>query len=632
MTHGKNARVSSDGSDNMNAKNEIILQWHRCCNNCKKRNHSLIYLEHFFCVFLISFMVVASLILVAGGQAFAIFEEIKTKIAVQSEFPQIDENAVFSKSITPQMFGAVGDGERDDTKAFLALSSFCNENPGTSVFIPEGHYIILEPLSITADVSIRGSGTGSYLDFTQITDKQGAALEISGNYCVLGQLEKPQEKGNYFLVDPNTAKLTVGDIVAILDPVEFSWNKMRSYYRKGEFCEVRSVRDGRAELAYTLCDDYASGCQLLLMEMVRCEVSGLCICVQDRGDEKGMTPLRLSRTRDSHVRDVTVYGSNYAQIDVKHSYNVLLDHILADYICNVNLGLNYGISICNSQFIYVMNSVMNALRHGMAIGGGSEEPYVVNRFITITDSTINSRESTSADIHENAQYIRYDRCIFLNGMDLGGCDITVNNCDIFSGETQLWAYIKPMQMGTMNITENHFHALDTYYHEDSFLFSVIFESNTNHEQESMIRLDGNVFDVCGRKTIRFNALECPNQCTLLMTDNVINSGSVCLENICKTIVDGNITQAGFLFMDAEYLGTSSTESIIFTNNTLSNVDGYGIQIQLPFFKEPLIKISSNIFNKTKDVAVKIDATNNMHVRINGNTYINCDAGSLINQE
>ena len=125
--------------------------------------------------------------------------------------------------ITPQMFGAAGDGLTDDTDAFLKLTDYCNSNPGAYVSIPTGHYIISQQLTFAENVTIRGYGPDSLLDFSQITDNIGGALQITGDYREIGQLETVHKAGQNMLNCQYTEQLSKGDLIAVIDPEDFSF-------------------------------------------------------------------------------------------------------------------------------------------------------------------------------------------------------------------------------------------------------------------------------------------------------------------------------------------------------------------------------------------------------------------------
>lgn len=77
-----------------------------------------------------------------------------------------DQLGKFSFFVTPQMYGAIGNGEADDTQAVQAAI-----NSGFPVFIPEGIYKCSDALHVNRDdISITGSGYGSILKFTSQTN------------------------------------------------------------------------------------------------------------------------------------------------------------------------------------------------------------------------------------------------------------------------------------------------------------------------------------------------------------------------------------------------------------------------------------------------------------------------------
>lgn len=77
--------------------------------------------------------------------------------------------------VTPQMFGAIGDGKTDDTEAIQNAI-----NSGNNVYIPQGVYIVKNTLSIsTSQQVIKGEGFNSVIAYTgEQTDNY--LIDISG--------------------------------------------------------------------------------------------------------------------------------------------------------------------------------------------------------------------------------------------------------------------------------------------------------------------------------------------------------------------------------------------------------------------------------------------------------------------
>lgn len=61
------------------------------------------------------------------------------------------------ETVTPQMFGAKGDGVTDDTAAFNAIVEYFKGKKNGSVFIPKGEYVIRNEINLT-NISLIGEG------------------------------------------------------------------------------------------------------------------------------------------------------------------------------------------------------------------------------------------------------------------------------------------------------------------------------------------------------------------------------------------------------------------------------------------------------------------------------------------
>lgn len=87
-------------------------------------------------------------------------------------------NALNSMFVTPQMFGAVGDGVTDDTAAFNAAINYRPVDPqynvigDNAVYVPTGRYLITSLNPILGSLNLVGDGNGSVL----IVDTTGDAI------------------------------------------------------------------------------------------------------------------------------------------------------------------------------------------------------------------------------------------------------------------------------------------------------------------------------------------------------------------------------------------------------------------------------------------------------------------------
>ncbi|WBY06816.1 glycosyl hydrolase family 28-related protein [Sphingomonas sp. 7/4-4] len=65
-------------------------------------------------------------------------------------------------------FGAIGDGEEDDTAAFQAAIDAVNARGGGSVYIPRGDYRISDTLRLYSNIELVGAGSASVIHWIKI--------------------------------------------------------------------------------------------------------------------------------------------------------------------------------------------------------------------------------------------------------------------------------------------------------------------------------------------------------------------------------------------------------------------------------------------------------------------------------
>lgn len=85
--------------------------------------------------------------------------------------------------VTPQMFGAKGDKEHDDTQAFKDCIASA-ENKKCAVFIPSGNYL----LSDTINISSKGKIYGDSAETTKLYSTADVAISVSTSYCTISDI------------------------------------------------------------------------------------------------------------------------------------------------------------------------------------------------------------------------------------------------------------------------------------------------------------------------------------------------------------------------------------------------------------------------------------------------------------
>ena len=81
--------------------------------------------------------------------------------------------AVAEKFVTPQMFGAIGDGVADDTEALLQSLAYASEN-NYSVVLPKGTYLVTSPVAIPGGLDVSGVNA-------VVCKNNDATISVDGN-------------------------------------------------------------------------------------------------------------------------------------------------------------------------------------------------------------------------------------------------------------------------------------------------------------------------------------------------------------------------------------------------------------------------------------------------------------------
>lgn len=308
--------------------------------------------------------------------------------------PKIDPDflpKIKNEYVTPQMYGAKGDGETDDTEAIQnALNS------GKPVYIPEGVYITSDSLLIPNNTDVFGDGKNSIIRNTATAGSKRSVIAIGD----VGQandptspnvLEKRQgtiSESRYGLTmavtDISALELEVGSLILLTNGNMSQKNPENQYVVK-----VKSISD-----IYITFDRYLGN---YFMEGE--------VYVQNLDNLKYTDALGIARNvtvHDLSVEQEKDYGSGYYCI------------AMAGFECIFRNIHAHGSNLIGSNFtaFCVFDNI-----HGEFDGGFSDTP---EYFI----------EST----YRNCKGIRYGRRLNVIGLTItNGFGGTIENCDIDFG-------------------------------------------------------------------------------------------------------------------------------------------------------------------------------------------------------
>lgn len=336
----------------------------------------------------------------------------------------------FDGAITPQMYGAKGDGIADDTNALLALAAH------KRVHFPRGIYRVTKAIVFGGGTIITGDG----LDSVFIDGSTADAVNFTITNSILAIIgETPIEIGNTLQIPrvndaqismPSGHGLEANDVIMILDETDYSFSASRAYYKEGEFLEIKNVGDTIIYLkSRVVGNNYSTNARVCKMTKAHSSIQGVNIKSMNTSI---VTALKMRYLTSSHVDGIRVENSLYAGFALEVSCNISVERSFLNKDTDF-AGTSYGIAIVNCQNVMVDKVTASAYRHALTTGGGINY-CAVNRFIKITNSTFKSANGVGVgalEFHGNTEHSGAVNCDIIGGVVAAGRRNKYDNCRIF---------------------------------------------------------------------------------------------------------------------------------------------------------------------------------------------------------
>lgn len=400
-------------------------------------------------------------------------------------------------TVNVRWFGAFGNGNVDESSA-IQLAVNCGAK---RVKAPAGRYLIHATITIPQHVSLEGDGLtatifdGSGATYSNLTG--GCHFKTQGGSLVdIGSLASDVSKGDRTLTFTLPPELSIGDVIVIYNPTDYSFSGFKNVYRAGEMARVAKVNGSTVTLQGTLTDSYdAADVDVYRLDgHSSCRMRGFTLKGL-AGATGAVTGLYLTHVVNSSIEDVRVWNCSYGQILLKQSLGVQLRNVICEEDFATDYGTDYGLVIANSQSINVIGGYYCAARHGITTGGVDSVGDVPCRHVYIQDATIStSGDSSAADFHGNTEYAWYDNCVIDGGVTLRGDFVGVTNCRLrgTNGPTYEYpVYVAETRGFNVNISGNTIEHIGTYPTFGSgMVIRIVFSENTR--KGGVVNVDGNV--------------------------------------------------------------------------------------------------------------------------------------------
>lgn len=402
--------------------------------------------------------------------------------------------AVAELHVTPEMFGAIGDGIANDTEAIQSAL-----DTKRKLYLQNGVYKVTAPLTAYNDIVF---DKDAYIEFYPGGPAK-TCIKFSGSLTRVGENLACSVNGVTMTVS-GVEGLKAGDYVYISND-ELAAPTCRSFDTKRDILQVYSVGDGTItftsapEHKYTKVNiDKMNTVDNLVVDGVKIR------CMEKYSDSNGIT---LEYAKNATVKNCHVSGFDYAQINI--NFSVFCD--VHSNLCEVDYfeELQYGIVVHSSANITVYGNKANSRRTAIDVTRLSNKVTVTGNAVTgsinthsctntsITNNTINDGmiliRGRNAIVTGNTVQCLKQTCIDIEEMGIEGGHVISNN--IFKGYCSMKCY-----QSNISITGNHFIVEKVLsYMSNSINYESVIRMMTAGSPEKMegTVISGNVFEAIG---------------------------------------------------------------------------------------------------------------------------------------
>jgi len=348
---------------------------------------------------------------------------------------QHDKN---QETVTPEDFGAVGNGTTDDTTSLQNWATCGVKNK----LLPGKTYKVVAGIVLEDGAVVRGCGRSSVIDASAIGASFTGTSVLSsavGSLSALPNLSVSPAAGALSLTFASAHGLSENDVFIIYNPTNDSFSSHRSItnggageYRAGEFCRVLNVTGSTTVTIWNpLYAGYTFGAvSIYKLAGTKVRIEGVSVKAPKA---LGTPGILLNRCINPVLNDVESTNSDYAGIQVNQCYGTRITG--ANPTVNAAAsGTQYGAIFANSQEAEVQGNFYGS-REGVDCGGSNQTGGVPTRNIRFHDSAIyGANGTTGTALHGNSEDITFDNCRIFNGAGFGGKNQAYRNCVINGGD------------------------------------------------------------------------------------------------------------------------------------------------------------------------------------------------------
>lgn len=313
--------------------------------------------------------------------------------------------------ISVKDFGAVGDGTTDDTAAIQAGVTFLSTTGGT-LFFPVGTYKVTSEITQTysSAVNFKMIGYGAIIDAS--TSSGTNLFTLQGQQSTSSLLSASPNKMDTSISTTTSIGANANDFI-MLQSTDL-WCPARSYYYKGELCQVISVSGTTYNLGSQLFDGYtASTTTAYKLIMPTIEIEGM-----EFVRNGNLIGINIQYATNVSILNCKIHGARYTALQLFYCYGGLIQNNEIYDCFYIGTGLSYGVSIASCQFVKVANNTLSEARHCITTGGTipSRSHIYIGNSCLMHPSEL---QNWAIDTHGNTEFITIEGN-YSNGVVISG--------------------------------------------------------------------------------------------------------------------------------------------------------------------------------------------------------------------
>jgi hypothetical protein len=326
-------------------------------------------------------------------------------------------SAASSESVSPRMFGAVGDGTTDDTTAVQAWAA----STSTHTMDEGATYYVTGAISLPAVIEGRGA---------TIKCSAAATLTRTGSLTALPALSVAPAAGDQALTFVSAHNLTADDVVVIFNPTASSFSAVRAEYKAGEFVRASHITAATTvDLAAPLYAGYLTAA-VSLYKLARNDVAWRNLSVI--GPDAVVAALKISLATSVSMHNVRVQWANYMGLYLDRCKDVQINGG-GVYVPKSGTSDCFGLFIGNTQDVTVNGGSWYSLRNSADCGGDLLTACVPNRNIKYIGASVYNKTGSSGpafNLHANVERVSFSGGSIVGGASFEGRDIAYSDAHI----------------------------------------------------------------------------------------------------------------------------------------------------------------------------------------------------------